>query len=181
MTAAQAWQLAKAAGRSWIDDYAPSMGAALAYYTAFSIAPLLLIVIAIAGLVFGHDAAQGEIVGQLQGLMGSEAAQSVEALLASVNQPSKGVFATGVGIVVLLVGATSVFGELQDALDRIWRAPARKKSGLWGLLRARILSFGLILGVGFLLIASLVVSAALAALGKWWAPAFAACSPQGGV
>ena len=174
MTAAQAWQLAKAAGRSWIDDYAPSMGAALAYYTAFSIAPLLLIVIAIAGLVFGHDAAQGEIVGQLQGLMGSEAAQSVEALLASVNQPSKGVFATGVGIVVLLVGATSVFGELQDALDRIWRAPARKKSGLWGLLRARILSFGLILGVGFLLIASLVVSAALAAFGKWWAPAFGA-------
>jgi membrane protein len=174
MTADQAWQLAKAAARSWVDDYAPSMGAALAYYTVFSIAPLLLIVISIAGLVFGHDAARGEIVGQLQGLMGTEAAKSVEALLASVNQPSKGAFATAIGAVVLLVGATSVFGELQDALDRIWRAPARKTSGLWGLLRARILSFGLILGAGFLMIASLVVSAALSAFGTWWAPMFGA-------
>ena len=172
MNVRQAGTLARVAANAWLDDYAPSMGAALAYYTVFSIAPLLLIVISIAGLVFGHDAARGEIVGQLQGLMGNEAAKSVEALLASVNQPSKGMVATLVGVVVLLIGATSVFGELQDALDRIWRAPARKKSGLWGLLRARVLSFGLILGVGFLLIASLVVSATLAALGKWWAPVF---------
>ena len=166
------WQLVKSAASSWIDDYAPSMGAALAYYTVFSIAPLLLIVISIAGLVFGEDAARGEIVSQLQGLMGNEAAQAIEGLLASVNKPGKGVLSTVVGIVVLLIGATTVFGELQDALDRIWRAPTREGSGIWNLLRARLLSFGMILGVGFLLIASLVVSAALAALGKWWAPLF---------
>jgi membrane protein len=168
----QGWNLVKTAVQSWIDDYAPSMGAALAYYTLFSVAPLLLIVISVAGLVFGQDAARGEIVSQLQSLMGNDAAKAVEGLLASVNQPSKGVLSTIVGVVVLLIGATTVFGELQDALDRIWRAPARKKAGLWGLLRARVLSFGLILGVGFLLIASLVVSAALSALGKWWAPVF---------
>jgi membrane protein len=168
----QIWALIKAAASSWLADYAPSMGAALAYYTIFSIAPLLLIVISVAGLVFGEDAARGAIVSQLQGLMGADAAKAVEGLLASVNKPSQGIVSTIIGIVLLLVGATTVFGELQDALDRIWRAPARKSSGLWGLLRARVLSFGLILGVGFLLMASLVLSAALAALGKWWAPLF---------
>jgi membrane protein len=167
-----AWVLVKTSVRSWVDDYAPSMGAALAYYTVFSIAPLLLIVIAIAGLVFGQDAAQGEIVAQLRGLMGEEAAKAIEGLLASVNKPSEGILSALVGVAVLLIGATTVFGELQDSLDRIWRAPARQKSGLWGLLRARVLSFGLILAVGFLLIASLVVSAGLSALGKWWAPLF---------
>ena len=166
------WNLIKSAASSWIDDYAPSMGAALAYYTVFSIAPLLLIVISIAGLVFGEDAARGEIVAQLQGLMGAEAAKAIEGLLESVNKPGKGIFATVAGVVVLLIGATTVFGELQDALDRIWRAPAREGSGLWNLLRTRLLSFGMILGVGFLLIASLVASAGLAALGKWWAPLF---------
>jgi membrane protein len=122
--------------------------------------------------VFGAEAARGEIVGQLQGMMGNDAAKAVEGLLKSVSQPSKGIVSTLIGVVVLLIGATTVFGELQDALDRIWRAPARKSSGLWGLLRARVLSFGMILGVGFLLIASLVLSAGLAALGKWWAPLF---------
>ena len=140
-----------------IDDYAPSMGAALAYYTVFSIAPLLLIVISIAGLVFGEDAARGEIVSQLQGLMGADAAKAVEGLLESVNKPGKGIFATLFGIVLLLIGATTVFGELQDALDRIWRAPAREGSGLWNLLRARILSFGMISAL-VPLIASLVVA-----------------------
>jgi len=138
----QIWTLVKGAASSWVDDYAPSMGAALAYYTVFSIAPLLLIVISIAGLVFGEEAARGEIVAQLQGLMGNDAAQAVEGLVQSVSQPSKGILATIVGVAVLLIGATTVFGELQDALDRIWRAPARKTSGLWSLLRARVLSFG---------------------------------------
>ncbi len=157
---------------SWVDDYAPSMGAALAYYTLFSVAPLLLIVVSIAGLAFGQDAARGEIVAQLQGLMGDAAATALENLLASVSRPAEGILSALIGVVVLLVGATTVFAELQDALDRIWRAPARPKGGVWRLLRARVLSFGLILGVGFLLIASLAVSAGLAALGKWWAPIF---------
>ena len=169
----QWWTMVKSAASAWIDDYAPSMGAALAYYTVFSIAPLLLIVIGIAGLVFGADAARGAIFGQLQGMMGAEGAKAVEALLASANQTGKSVLATVVGFVVLLIGATTVFGELQDALDRIWRAPARDNaSGLWGLLRSRLLSFGMILGIGFLLMVSLVASAALTALGDWWAPAF---------
>ena len=167
-----AWPLVKHAVKSWSDDYAPSMGAAIAYYTVFSIAPLLLIVISVAGLVFGQDAARGEIVSQLGGLMGADAAKAIENLIVSVSKPGKGVLSSVVGVVVLLVGATTVFAELQDALDRIWRAPARPKAGLWGLLRARVLSFGLILAVGFLLIASLVVSAALSALGKWWGPLF---------
>ena len=163
------WQLVKQAAEAWIDDYAPSMGAALAYYTVFSLAPLLLIVIAIAGLVFGADAARGEIFGQLNSLMGSEAAAAVEGMLVSVSKPSEGITATVVGAVVLLIGATSVFGELQDALDRIWRAPARPKvGGAWGLLRARLLSFGMIFGLAFLLMVSLVLSAGMAALGKWW-------------
>jgi membrane protein len=171
-TIKQAWPLVKQAVSSWSDDYAPSMGAAIAYYTVFSIAPLLLIVIAVAGLVFGQEAARGEIVAQLGGLMGDPAAHAIEGLIVSVSQPGTGVLSSVIGIVVLLVGATTVFSELQDALDRIWRAPARARSGLWGLIRARVLSFGLILAVGFLLIASLVVSAALSALGKWWAPLF---------
>ena len=164
--------LFRAAAVNWIDDHAQSMGAALAFYMIFSIAPLLLIVISIAGLVFGEAAARGEIVSQLQGLMGADAAKAIEGLLESVNKPGKGILSTLIGIVVLLIGATTVFGELQDALDRIWRAPARQGSGLWNLLRARLLSFGMILGVGFLLIASLVVSAGLSALGRWWAPLF---------
>ena len=167
------WRLVKSATASWVDDYAPSMGAALAYYTLFSIAPLLLIVISVAGLIFGQDAARGEIFGQLQGLMGAESALAIQALLSSVSHPAKSLVATLVGIVFVVIGATTVFSELQDAMDRMWRAPARKKtSGIVALLRSRLLAFGVILGIGFLLIVSLVLSAALAALGKWWAPLF---------
>ncbi|MES2935816.1 MAG: YihY/virulence factor BrkB family protein [Pseudomonadota bacterium] len=167
------WTLIKAASSSWIDDYAPSMGAALAYYTLFSIAPLLLIVIAIAGQIFGVEAARGEIVGQLQHLMGRQGAEAIQSLLESAHKPADSIFATLIGAVFLLIGATTVFGELQDALDRIWRAPKREKGGLWSLLRARILSFGMIMGIGFLLMVSLVASAALAALEKVWGPLFA--------
>jgi membrane protein len=169
----QGWGLVKAAASAWVDDYAPSMGAALAYYTMFSIAPLLLIVISIAGLAFGQDAARGEILLQLRGIMGEEGARTVEDLLESVNKPTQSATATVIGAVVLLIGATTVFGELQSALDRIWRAPARAQtSSVWNLLRSRLLSFGMILGIGFLLMVSLIASAAIAALGKWWGPMF---------
>ena len=167
------WALIKSAVKAWIDDYAPSMGAALSYYTVFSLAPTLLIVISVAGLIFGAEAARGEIFGQLRGLMGIDAAKAVEDILTSVNKPTEGITATVTGFVLLLIGATTVFGELQDALDRIWRAPERDKTrGLWGLIRERLLSFGMILGIGFLLIVSLVLSAAIAALGRWWSGAF---------
>ncbi|MEO8924243.1 MAG: YihY/virulence factor BrkB family protein [Caldimonas sp.] len=169
----QWWTLVKRAVSAWSDDYAPSMGAALSYYTVFSLAPLLLIVISLAGLFFGADAARGEIFGQLRGLMGDVAAKAVESVLASVSRPTSGVIGTAIGVGVLLVGATSVFAELQDSLDRIWRAPARDRSGgLWRILRTRLLSFGLILGIAFLLMVSLVLGAVISALGHWWGDAF---------
>ena len=165
--------LAKEAIKAWMDDYAPSMGAALSYYTVFSIAPLLLIVISVAGLAFGEDAARGHITAQLQGFLGEEGAVAIEGLLKSVSLQSRGLVGTIVGVVLLLVGATTVFAELQSALDRIWHAPERAKpKGLIGLLRARLLSFGLILGIGFLMIVSLVAGPAMSALGQWWAPVF---------
>jgi membrane protein len=173
MTLASLYALCRQAASAWIDDYAASMGAALAYYTLFSIAPLLLIVISIAGLVFGPDAARGHIFTELRELMGDEGAAAAQALLQSVNKPAQGVLGTIVGAVLLGVGAISVFGELQNALDRVWRAPGRAGSGgVWALVRARLLSFGMVLGIGFLLILSLVASAAVAALGKFAAPLF---------
>src|SRR5687768_6233456 len=173
MNIRKVWTLVKASFSSWLDDYAPSMGAALAYYTVFSIAPLLLIVISTAGLVFGEEAVRGAIFGQLRGLMGDQGAAAVEGLLSSVSEPEEGVAGTVIGTVLLLIGATTVFGELQNAFDRIWRAPGKdKKEGILGLIRSRLLSFGIILGIGFLLIVSLVLSAVVAALGKWWGPFF---------
>ncbi|HEX4234072.1 MAG TPA: YihY/virulence factor BrkB family protein [Caldimonas sp.] len=157
---------------AWLDDYAPSMGAALSYYTVFSLAPLLLIVVSVAGLAFGEEAVRGELFAQLQGLMGRDAAQAVQGLLASASRPSHGVLGTIAGIAIVVFGATTVFAELQDDLDRIWRAPARKKGGPWSLLRARLLSFGMILGLAFLLMVSLVLGAVISALGKWWGPMF---------
>ena len=165
----RSWHLIKAAVSSWVDDFAPSMGAALSYYTVFSLAPMLLIVIGVAGLVFGADAARGEIVGQLRGMMGEQGAVAVEELLKSASDPGKGILATIIGFVTLLVGATAVFAELQSSLDRIWRTPApANENGIWGIIRTRFLSFGLILGLGFLMIVSLVLSAGLAAMGTWF-------------
>lgn len=167
------WGLIKQVAASWRDDYVPSMGAALAYYTMFSLAPLLLIVVSVAGLVFGEDAARGEIQVQLQGLMGQQGAGAVQGLLASVREPTQGLTATAVGLVLLIVGATTVFAELQDALDRIWRVPGQlRKSGWLTLVRARLMALGMILAVGFLLIVSLVTSAMLAAVGRRLDPVF---------
>lgn len=145
------------------------MGGALAYYTLFSIAPVLIIVIAIAGFVFGQEAARGEIVTQLQGLLGEEGAVAVEGLLESASEPTQGILATIGSVVILILGATTVFAELQSDLDRIWKAPAAEQhSGIWTLIRTRLHSLGMVLAIGFLLLTSLVLSAALAALGKWW-------------
>ena len=164
----QIWNLIRKSVVAWVDDYAPSMGAAIAYYTLFSLAPLLIIVIAVAGLVFGQDAARGEIVAQIQGLIGREGAIAVQGLLKSANGPAQDILATVVSIMTLMIGATTVFAELQSDLDRIWRVPAPvKENGIWTLLRTRLLSFGLVLGLVFLLLVSLVVSAVIAAFGKW--------------
>ncbi|MGZ8203319.1 MAG: YihY/virulence factor BrkB family protein [Burkholderiales bacterium] len=169
MNVRRIWDLFKKAISSWSADYAPSMGAALSYYTLFSIAPLLLIVIAVAGFFFGADEVRGALFTQLGGLMGDEGAKAIEEMLETANRPREGLFSTISGFAVLLVGATTVFGELQNSLDRIWRAPARDpSSGLLKLIRARLLSFGMILAIAFLLLVSLAASAMLAALGKWW-------------
>ncbi|PKO64368.1 MAG: hypothetical protein CVU22_24675 [Betaproteobacteria bacterium HGW-Betaproteobacteria-16] len=172
-TPAAWWRLGKQVFNSSLDDYVPSMGAALAYYTVFSMAPLLLIVISVAGLVFGAEAARGEIQAQLQGLMGESGAGVVQGLLTSVSQPAQSLTATVLGLVLLLVGATTVFAELQGALDRIWRVGRRhQRSGFYWLLRARLLSFGMILAVGFLLVVSLLASAILGAISRRWEAAF---------
>jgi membrane protein len=165
--------LLKAAAQSWVRDYAQSMGAALAFYTMFSVAPFLLIVIAVAGFAFGEAAARGEIFMQLEDMLGTPGALAVQSLVESAGRPADSVPAAVFGVILLLVGATSVFAELQDALDRIWRAPAEAAgSGLWRMVRVRLLSFGMILGVGFLLMVTLVFSAAIAAVGRWWHPMF---------
>ena len=161
-------KLVKDAVIAWSDDYAPSMGAAISYYTLFSLAPLLVLVIAVAGLAFGADAVRGQISAQLASLMGADTAEAIEGMVESASLSGGGVVATVASVVVLLVGATSVFSELQSALDRIWHVPESKKpSGIWGLLRARLFSLGLILGLAFLLIVSLAVSAGLAAFGTF--------------
>ena len=153
---------------AWLDDFAPSMGAALAYYTLFSIAPLLIIAIAVAGLFFGQEAARGEIVAQMQGLLGTEGALAVQGMLKVADEPARDVFAALLSLITLVIGATTVFAELQSDLDRIWRVPALpQENSFWALLRSRLLSFGLVLGLGFLLLVSLLLSAVIAALGKW--------------
>ena len=162
------FDMCKKAVTAWVDDFAPSMGAAISYYTVFSLAPLLVIVIAVAGAVFGRDAVQGQIVAQLGGLIGKDGATAVQGLIKSASDPGKGMVAGIISFVVLVVGATTVFGELQSALDRIWHVPEKAKpSGIWGLLRARFLSFGLVLGLAFMMMVSLIVSAGVAAFGNW--------------
>jgi membrane protein len=162
------FQLCKKAVKAWSDDFAPSMGAAISYYTVFSLAPLLVIVIAIAGAVFGREAVEGQIVSQISGLVGQDGADLVQSLVASASDTDRGLVAGSISVVILLLGATTVFAELQSALDRIWHTPeAAKPTGVWAIFQARVLSFGLILGLAFLLMVSLSISAGLAAFGAW--------------
>jgi membrane protein len=141
------------------------MGAALAFYTLFSLAPLLVLVIAIAGLAIGHDRAQQLLLSEISGLLGETGARGVKSLLDATSTQKDGLIATAVSLATLAVGATTVFAELRLDLDRIWHCKPRKGGGLWGMLRARFLSFGVIVAIGFLLLVSLVVSAALSYLG----------------
>jgi membrane protein len=147
---------------SWIDHRAASKGAALAFYTLFSMAPILVLAIAVAGYFFGAKAAQGEIVAQLEDLVGPNGAQAVVALLAGAQNPASGLFATLVASVLLLLGATSVFAELKGSLDELWGVSRTGRAGFGVLLRTRLLSFGMVLVLAFLLLVSLVISAGLA-------------------
>ena len=160
------WDLLKGAVWGFIADDALSHGAAIAYYTVFSIAPVLVIVIAIAGLFFGHDAAEGAIVDQLRGLMGQQAAEAVQAAVKSASGHHAGIVATVIGIVTLMLTASGVFSEMQNSLNIIWKA-APPRSAVTQLIRVRLLSLGLVMALGFLLLVSLAISAGLQAVGTW--------------
>jgi membrane protein len=145
----------------------PRLGAALAYYTIFSLAPLLLIVIAIAGLAFGHDAAQNKIFEQLRGVLGPASATAVQELVKGAAKPKSGTAATIIGVLTLILGASGVFGQLEDALNTIWDVEPKQGSGIMTLLKDRFLSFAMVLGIGFLLLVSLVIDTAIATMGKY--------------
>jgi membrane protein len=171
MKAKTYWQMLKEAGNGWIDDKAFRMGAALAYYSLFSVAPLLLIAIGIAGLIFGERAARGEVLGQVRNLVGAQTGGAIEEVLAHAGREGSGGWATGIGLVVLLFGASTVLVELQDDLNTVWKVMPRPGRAIWEIFRERLLSFAVIVGTGILLLASLIVTAALQALEGVLAPA----------
>jgi membrane protein len=163
--------LLKEAANSWLEDKAPRLGAALAYYTVFSLAPLLLVAIFIAGLIFGKGPAQDQIIGQIRELVGEEGGQAVRSILDHATQPSAGLVGSLLSIAMLLFGAVGLFVELQDALNTIWGVQPKAGRGIWGIIRDRILSFTMVLVLAFLLLMSLIVSTLLAAsvqfFGEW--------------
>lgn len=162
----------KCAVTEWLAHRAASKGAALAFYTLFSLAPILVLVIAVAGFFYGAEAARGQLLHELRGLVGTQGAETIQTVLAGAQNKESGRLATIIATVLLLVAATSAFAELKDSLDEIWGVPPPKDASWWDTVRTRVLSFGLILVLGFLLMVSLVVSAALAVvenyLGGMW-------------
>ena len=166
------WDLMKQTAAQWGQDKVPRHGAALAYYTVFSIVPLLVIIIAMIGLVFGQEAAQSYILQQLESLLGEQSTAAIKDMIQRASQPSTGIVATLMALATLLFGASGLFGQLQDSLNSIWGVEPKER-GIWGVIQDRFFSFLAVVGTGFLLLVSLVLSAALAALGKWfggWLP-----------
>lgn len=153
--------------KDWNEDKAPRLAAALSYYTIFSLAPLLIIAISLAGLFFGEDAARGEVIGQVQSFMGEQGAQAISGLLEASNRTGGGGFAAIVGFATLLFGAAGVFGQLKDALNTIWEVAPKPNQGIWGFIRGNVLSFTMVLAVGFLLLVSLLLSTVISAAGKF--------------
>jgi membrane protein len=161
------WHLFRDTFNNWLEDRALRMGAALAYYSVFSMAPLLLIVIGVASQIFSKEEARKQILGEIATTVGQSASDSLEKILEHAGGATNGIFATIIGVAILLFGASGVFAELQDALNNIWKVKPKPGLGLFSLARDRLLSFTVVLGTGFLLLVSLVLSAALAALGAW--------------
>lgn len=161
------WSVLKTAASEWSGDKASRLAAALSYYTIFSIAPLLLISIAVAGFFFGKEAASNEIFHQMRGLVGDSGAQAIQAMIEAASKKSTGLVATVVGLATLLFGASGAFGQLQDALNTIWEVKPKPGQGIKGIVRLRAVSFSMVLVIAFMLLVSLVLSAALAALGKF--------------
>jgi membrane protein len=151
----------------WYADRGPRLGAALAFYTLFSLAPLLIIIMAIAALAYGDEVAQTQIVRQIEALIGMEGAKAIQSMIENASKPSSGVTATLIGLATLLFGATIVFSELQDALNTIWKIPSRSERGMViGLVRDRLLSFVMVLALGFLLLLSMLANTALATVAQ---------------
>ncbi len=164
--AGKVWLLLRQTGEGFVEDDAWSRGASIAYFTLFSVAPTLLVVIAVAGLAFGHEAAQGAIVSQLSGLMGRETAEALQTMIRSASDRMSGTIATLVGVGTILLATSGVFGEVQSALNAVWKAKPRS-STMSRLVRARLASLGLVFAFGFVLMVSLAVSAALTALSTY--------------
>ncbi|MFT3693808.1 MAG: YihY/virulence factor BrkB family protein [Kofleriaceae bacterium] len=161
----------KTTGSDWLDDKAPRLAASLALYTLLSLAPLLILAVSVAGLMFGDEAARGQIQHQLSGILGEQGAAAVQSILANARAPSSGILGTIVGLMLALFGASGVFGELQGTLNEIWDVDSKPGRGVKGFIKDRFFSFTLVLGVAFLLLVSLVVSAGLAALGAYFSSA----------
>jgi membrane protein len=172
-----AWATVKETASDWSEDNASRLAAALAYYSLLSLAPLLVIVIAVAGFFYGPDAARGKVAGELGAVVGGEAAQGIQSVVASAHSPSSGVISTIVGVVTLFVGASGVFGELQSSLNTIWEVKPKPGRGILGEVKDRFLSFTMVLGVAFLLLVSLVLSSVLSALGSTFAGALPGGEP----
>lgn len=173
MTPDRLWTVLKEAFAGWWNDDVPRMGAALAFYTLFALAPILIVAIAVGGMAFGPEAVRGEIVGQIEGLVGRDGAQAVQGMLEGAARSSSSIPATIIGVITFFLGATGAFLELQADLDTIWRVKPRSRGNfLRDLLKQRMISFGLVLGFAFLLLTSLVVSAALAAVHTYMGNAF---------
>jgi membrane protein len=164
------WQVIRSTFQKWQDDQAARLAAALSYYTVFSLAPLLVIVIAVAGLVIGQQEAQGQVIGQIAGYAGEESAGFIQSLLQQMSTPRNSIVATVIGVVTLLLGATGVFGELQASLNQIWDVPPKQLSaqqGIRALIFTRVLSFGMVLAIGFLLLVSLIISTIVNTASGW--------------
>ncbi|MBV8689719.1 MAG: YihY/virulence factor BrkB family protein [Candidatus Eremiobacteraeota bacterium] len=159
--------LLKATFQQWGEHKSPRLAAALAYYTVFAIAPLLIIVIAIAGLVFGHDAAARQILGQIGTLTGHGTQSQLSSMISAASRPKTGIIASILGVITLILAASGVVLQLQDALDVIWDVEEQKSGGLWQTIRTRLLSIGMLMGLAFLLIVSLAVSAGLSAINTY--------------
>lgn len=159
-----AWMLARDSAMGWLDHNASRTGAALAFYTVFSLAPILLLSIAIAGLFFGEQAARGEIFEQIRGLIGPSGAAAVQLVVQNASESGAGTLTTVFSVLTVIVGATTALVELKAGLDKIWEVPPERRQGFWYLIRTRLLSIGVILALAFLLLVSLVISAGLTAL-----------------
>ena len=162
------WSLLVETVFEWSEDRAPRLGAALAFYTVFALAPGLIVIIALAALLLGREAAQGQIIDQVQDLIGVAGAQAIQAAIESARSAGGSLVASGLGALTLLFGLWGVFGELQDALNTIWGVTARPWRGVIGAIKERFWSFTMVVGIGFLLLVSLAASAWLAAVGKFF-------------